>query len=235
MFNKIKKFMLILGLLLIAYTFTNKANAAESDLHSGSHNQGEIIYLAPELDLSIATKEEIKKLEDIGWNLEAETPYLVVKKDTGKIPEINHNHSAATNHNHIESNQVKEPLVINLGELFDKMPESNLNAETSGEFTITPYHYMSYQPIYYPPAHGTKIYKFGDKVHCNRFNGPNTDNKHYAKYKAGALINFYDSDCDRAVRKGYCSLLNDHCNSSSTYHRGWCSEKIGHNTHYHNH
>ncbi|MBM6614974.1 hypothetical protein JTF06_08725 [Desemzia sp. RIT804] len=223
MFNTIRNFILILGLFLLANAFTTKVNAAESDLH----NQEEIIYLAPDLDLSIATEEEIKILEEIGWNLEAEIPYLVVEKETET--------SAESSDKHLETNQGEVLLVIDLGELFDKMPESELNAETSEEFTIIPYHNMPYQPIYSPPAHGTKVYKFGDKVHCNRFNGPKSDNKHYSKFQPKALINFNGSDCDTAVRKGYCKLLNDHCNSSSTYHRGWCSEKIGHNVNYHKH
>jgi len=219
MFNAIRKYILILGIFLLASTFTIKANAAESDVH----NQEEIIYLAPELDLSIATEEEIKILEDIGWNLEAEIPYLIVEKEI------------ETNDKHLETNQAEEPSVIDLGELFDQMNESEINPETSEELTFMPYHNMSYKPIYSPPAHGTKVYKTGDKVHCNRFNGPKSDNKHYSKTKPKALINFNGSDCDIAVRKGYCKLLNDNCNTSSTYHRGWCSEKIAHNINYHKH
>ncbi|AZP05405.1 hypothetical protein [Jeotgalibaca ciconiae] len=34
---------------------------------------GNIIYLAPDLDLSTGTEEQIQTLRDIGWNLDSET------------------------------------------------------------------------------------------------------------------------------------------------------------------
>jgi len=92
MFVKARKLILILGLFLLANTFTNKANAAEEDSHSDLPNQEEIIYLAPELDLSTATEEEIRLLEEIGWNLETEIPYLVVEKENEISTETNDEH-----------------------------------------------------------------------------------------------------------------------------------------------
>lgn len=56
-----------------------------------------------------------------------------------------------------------------------------------------------------------------------------------AKDSVQGLINFRGSDCAISVGLGYCTLVSDKCNTSETYHRGWCSRWLGHNFIYHKH
>lgn len=66
---------------------------------------GNIIYLAPDLDLSTGTEEQIQTLRDIGWNLDAEVPYLVEEKiSSGSVTSL------------AES---PENTYIDIGELFE--------------------------------------------------------------------------------------------------------------------
>lgn len=93
---------------------------------------GNIIYLAPDLDLSTGTEEQIQTLRDIGWNLDAEVPYLVEEKiSSGSVTSL------------AES---PENTYIDIGELFENMGHDDGT-------TIAPAALWDY--IYYPPAHGT--------------------------------------------------------------------------------
>lgn len=74
-------------------------------------------------------------------------------------------------------------------------------------------------------------YKEGDWVHCNRFNGPRSNNKHLQKWKPQAIINFYHSDCDYGALR-YCK---SHKNCNQKYRAAYCSYKQGHSTLYHKH
>lgn len=74
-------------------------------------------------------------------------------------------------------------------------------------------------------------YKTGDWVHCNRFNGPKSDNRHLEKWKPQAVINFYHSDCDYGALR-YCK---SHANCNQKYRAAYCSYKLGHSTKYHKH
>lgn len=63
-------------------------------------------------------------------------------------------------------------------------------------------------------------YRPGDWVHCNRFNGPLTDDIHYDK-KTNlnlALRNFYGSDCEASVKNfGPCvSFMHKFCNQPAS-------------------
>lgn len=74
-------------------------------------------------------------------------------------------------------------------------------------------------------------YSPGDWVHCNRFNGPASNNKHLRKTNPQAYINFVGSDCDRGAIR-YCRSHNS-CNQK--YRAAYCSYKLGHSTKYHKH
>ncbi|WP_353097320.1 hypothetical protein [Tissierella praeacuta] len=75
------------------------------------------------------------------------------------------------------------------------------------------------------PGHGTP-YKVGDQVHCNRFNGPRTDDVHYSKAKdpAKTLRNFEYSDCATCLGSGisFCRK-SDKCNQLGPGSRAACS------------
>lgn len=47
--------------------------------------------------------------------------------------------------------------------------------------------------------------KTGTHVHCNRFNGPNSDHKYWSKFDPRAWKDFYHSDCDYHALKYSCS------------------------------
>lgn len=74
-------------------------------------------------------------------------------------------------------------------------------------------------------------YSPGDWVHCNRFNGPYSNDKHLRKTNPQAYINFYLSDCDYGALR-YC-LSHNNCNQKER--AAYCSYKQGHSTLYHRH
>ena len=74
-------------------------------------------------------------------------------------------------------------------------------------------------------------YSPGDWVHCNRFNGPNTDDVHYPKTHWRAYVNFYHSDCDFGALR-YCK---SHKNCNQKEMAAYCSYMQGHETTYHRH
>lgn len=85
-------------------------------------------------------------------------------------------------------------------------------------------------------------YSSGDTVHCNRFNGPASDNVHYPKSHWRAYVNFVGSDCQKAITgdnkliAGLCAMDytdNPWCNGAGG--AAACSVAIGHNTKYHKH
>ncbi len=84
-------------------------------------------------------------------------------------------------------------------------------------------------------------YSEGDKVHCNRFNGPASDNVHYPKSHWKAYLNFVGSDCQLAITGD--EILGNLCVLDYT-DDPWCngvggpaacSFVIGHSTTYHKH
>jgi len=84
-------------------------------------------------------------------------------------------------------------------------------------------------------------YSKGDWVHCNRFNGPASDNVHYPKSHWRAALNFVGRYCQLAItiNKKYGSLCAlDY--TSNTWCNGYggaaaCSGVIGHSKTYHKH
>lgn len=207
-------FFIILTFFLFVTNNNEIVNA-----HEMNNESEKIVYIAPDLDLASANRSETNQLTQLGWRFDKDIPYFVDNSTTNS-EEIN------------DSDKVyecfKDDQIVNVSSLLDDTVDKteSLNSEVS---------FRSASPgIYSPvPAHESKVYKVGDKVHCNRFNGPKTDNKHYSKDKARAYINFVGSDCSIAVAKGLCRPISDHCNKSTTYHRGWCSVQLGRSINYH--
>jgi hypothetical protein len=108
------------------------------------------------------------------------------------------------------------------------------NSTTGEEYNSEEMNLNQSQYLVTPLTYGKK-YKKGDWVHCNRWNGPHTDDYHYPKTNWKALRNFVGSDCDRALAarclKDYTS--NTWCNGSGG--PAACSGKIGHSKRYHKH
>jgi len=52
---------------------------------------------------------------------------------------------------------------------------------------------------------GEAVY-YGDLVHCNRFNGPNSDHHYWVWYHPTAMIDFANSDCDLDLQRYGCPL-----------------------------
>ncbi|KXZ16562.1 hypothetical protein P4T89_09080 [Bacillus nakamurai] len=244
--------------------------------------KGEIIlkYTAPDVDLSIATEEQLKTLKKIGWKMEdgelvqyrsiseeidtainegylssyedAEKMGLLAmdeedeeNKDTllvdGKETEIKDGqfevigspesveirYDENTTKNVKKSEDGKYRLVIeqDLGEVIDEMDEHSHDSDMEG---MT--HLSTQSSTIGTLGYGDK-YKPGDWVHCNRFNGPHTDDRHLQKWHPQAIINFYHSDCDYGALR-YCK---SHKNCNQKYRAAYCSWKLGHSTKYHRH
>lgn len=206
-------FIILIFLLFVAN------NNETANAHEMNNESEKIVYIAPDLDLDSANPYEKNQLTQMGWRFDKDIPYFVDNSTTN--PE-------ETNDSDKVYECFKDNEIINVSSLLDDTVDTteSLNSEVS---------FRSASPgIYSPvPAHGSKVYRTGDKVHCNRFNGPRSDNKHYSKKSARAYINFIGSDCAVAVSKGLCKALSDHCNTSITYHRGWCSAQLGRSINYH--
>lgn len=102
---------------------------------------------------------------------------------------------------------------VNMGDLFDHMD--------SEQFKIS-----------LRKGYGDKYYS-GDWVHCNRFNGPASDDVHYPKSNPRSWVNFAGSDCDLALIRSTVCWGHSYCNQSGP--AGGCSIKIGHSARYHRH
>lgn len=76
---------------------------------------------------------------------------------------------------------------------------------------------------------GSKYYR-GDWVHCNRFNGPDSDSVHYDKKKnpIKAARNFAGSDCDVALSRSNMCIFSKHCNQNGNRPAD-CSSLVGNN------
>lgn len=231
----------LFSFLLISFGFISGGSLVHAetsdDTSSSEITEMSIRYEAPDMDLSIATDEQRKQLEEIGWNLDTDIPFLISEQEN----EDQSNNQIHENHNEhnvdaVENNP-EDILTVNLSEVFDNHDsqefadeEDIVNNEPS-DSTVSLYA-ITYG-IFKAPAHGTKIYKNGNMVHCNRFNGPKSDGRHLAKTHPQTYINYYKSDCYYGVAKGICKYTGDKCNTSLVYHRGWCSYKQGWSVNYH--
>jgi len=124
-----------------------------------------------------------------------------------------------------ENGEYQVVLEQNLNKIIGDMDEHGESHDESGE------HDIGLAAKVEMPPHGSKVFKYGDPVHCNRFNGPKSNNKHLKKSSPQGLINFYHSDCDYGALK-YCKAHNK-CNQK--YRAAYCSHKQGHYTKYHKH
>ena len=216
---------ILLGLFLsffVSFLLLNGENVYANESEDPS-----FVMIAPDLDLSTVSEEDMATLKSQGWDFTGEVPVLVQTEEELGF-------------------EIADSVVgttVNLSELFEHMDQvDNSTKETHGtEFSVFSLPSMEvggngmYVPIFRAPAHGTKVYRNGDLVHCNRFNGPNSDNKHYKNTSVKAIINFAGSDCAKALARGICKPVNDVCNTSTRYHRAWCSWQIRHKLTYHKH
>ncbi|PEL08323.1 hypothetical protein [Bacillus sp. AFS017336] len=80
---------------------------------------------------------------------------------------------------------------------------------------------------------------YGDRLHCNRFNGPAGNGKYYPNYYPQAAINFIMSDCDYSLGRSKRCLADytsdKYCAASPSSKQGKCSTFIGHYNRFHNH
>lgn len=95
----------------------------------------------------------------------------------------------------------------------EKADEYNKNVELFNRVETKPY--------------GSKYYE-GDDVHCNRFNGPQSDSVHYNWRDIfqldKALKNFRGSDCQVALSAGSnCPSMGEEPFCNSQYEAAWCS------------
>jgi len=223
---RMKKILLgLFSFLFVSFLLFNGEN-----VYADGSEDPSLVMIAPDLDLSTVSEEDMAILKSQGWDFTGEVPVLVqTEEELG-----------------FEIAESVAGTTVNLSDLFERMDEGDNNTQESyntgfGLFSLPSMEVGGsgmYVPIFSAPPHGSKVYRNGDLVHCNRFNGPNSDNKHYSKSAASlakSLKNFYKSDCYYGVARGICSEINDVCNTSTRYHRAWCSWQIGHKLTYHKH
>lgn len=114
----------------------------------------------------------------------------------------------------VDEHSPKILIEEDLFDLFDLMDEKNEEYLAS----------LSEDLDFVGPPYGTK-YSVGDQVHCNRFNGPHTDDIHYSKlaHPIKAATNFNGSDCDVSLQQVTFCRNSDKCNLLGPGSRAACS------------
>lgn len=154
-----------------------------------------------ELDTNLRA-EKVSITEDkIETTLQSTLEKAIYEKDTQSLSKVNQNSKKIL----IEEN------LFELLELMDEKENKYLNiSPASRDFN--------------PPPYGTK-YEIGDHVHCNRFNGPHSDQIHYSKTKnpVKTMINFNGSDCGVSTEQVTFCRKSDNCNQIGSGSRAACS------------
>ncbi|EZH64325.1 hypothetical protein DH09_00995 (plasmid) [Bacillaceae bacterium JMAK1] len=237
---------------------------AEASQTKNGNGEIVIKYTAPDVDLDTATEDDLKLLEEVGWIVDEDGTLTIertldefeldhdhdsdshqvmdtsslsvndsqttlnedgtfnVAADTDEVEVQFGGHQAVTAEKDVAGNYTAV-FEVDLSETLFAMDDMS---DVEGDFTTQ----GTLSPV---PPHGTR-YSPGQMVHCNRFNGPQTDDVHYAHSHWRAYYNFVLSDCDYGVGQGYCSIIsgNDKCNRPT---RAECSLDIGHSRLYHRH
>lgn len=228
------------AVILIQGSVISFANTSSEEVN------GKVVFnLIAEFDPTSANEEVKNELNSQGWILNGSTISRYDHAIGGNIEvdgekteiDLNGNFKVNTNKDEIEvvSNGQKSTLKKNENGEFILMVNENLTD------LIGAMEKPEVKRVTRSAKAGYKTYKTGDKVHCNRFNGPGTDNVHYPKTHAKAYTNFYRSDCYHAVLKIASVKLkcaedygkNPWCNGSGG--PAACSKAIGHSTKYHKH
>lgn len=205
------------------------------------------VIISSKYDTSKLTTQQIQELEKANWKvtedgLNFSAPLTGELLINGEVVQLNSDgtfyvegspESIKIQHDgkNLEVKKNKEGFyvfnyVVDWDSAWDAMDNIHKNDENGTPITINQYY---------------KKYKPGDKVHCNRFNGPLTDDVHYPKTHWRAYVNFAGSDCQLAITSSnpvgkLCALdytSSPWCNGSGG--PAACSKVIGHSTKYHRH
>ncbi|WP_026701717.1 hypothetical protein [Salibacterium aidingense] len=219
--------------------------------------QGELIlkYTAEDMDWDSATKKQKRILKEQGWELENGVPVLTrsvsehlekaeqeygmkienYDQNNGDQGTLQVNGEEKTIHNgtfDVESND--ETIEVKIGE-----EEKEVKKQENGSYEVIVKKSASqmfenmdskHEDMIGTLAYG-ETYSDGDWVHCNRFNGPQSNDKHLRKTNPQAYINFVLSDCDMGAL--FNCITHNTCNQEEM--AAYCSLQIGHETLYHKH
>ncbi|CEF19962.1 Uncharacterized protein SXYL_02592 [Staphylococcus xylosus] len=169
----------------------------------------------------------VQEYKNSDWNITEKGAYRDVNLSEGDVYINRKNHEI--NNRYIVKvdnmkNENRATVVSNNGEktaTFDINANQIIDNMDKGTHTVT------------QEAGYGKKYKKGEWVHCNRINGPQSDNVHYAKSNPKAMVNFAGSDCDKALLRSTKCYGHSYCNIKAK--AAACSSIIGHSTKYHHH
>ncbi|GGK07826.1 hypothetical protein GCM10007063_32910 [Lentibacillus kapialis] len=207
-------------------------------------------YTAEDMDWKSATNKQKEILKEQGWKLENGIPvlYVSVPEELEYNQKHGHDHSHEGHQGTLQVNGVEkdihngtfdvdsnnETIKIMVGEeknevkkqedgTYQVIVEKNLSQmfENMDKKQKEAVGTLGYGDTYYP----------GDWVHCNRFNGPNSDDRHLRKWNPQAYINFYKSDCYHGALM-YCT---DHNSCNINERPAYCSYMQNHSVLYHRH
>ncbi len=231
--------------MLVLSVFTGMIAANGEDVSNESHDDESVgkafIKLKYELDTEKAfTHSEMDELQSLGWTVEEDQIFRLSKVQEAEI----------------EVNGIQTPVNDGLFEV-EGSPDTidirtpagtySVSRNSEGEYILVHeedfYEMMdSMDRVHLSDEHGEisplsygKKYSPGEWVHCNRFNGPLSDDVHYDKAKNPfkAVRNFTGSDCDMALLRWLKCYSHDHCNIEGP--AAACSTHIGHSALYHRH
>ncbi len=229
-----KKFISLLMASVISIYGTVISFAEEPQKNIGKV----VVNLVAEFDPSTIDESAKNLLTAQGWILKGNTISKVENAVGGDI-KVNGNSTKIDINGNFEVNSDKNEI-----EVYYEESKSTLKKNSDGEFVLVVNRDLSEIIESMGPTSTRGYYdkyKTGQTVHCNRFNGPGSDDIHYPKSHVKAYTNFYRSDCYHAslkIASVKLKCLDDYgpnpwCNGTGG--AAACSKAIGHSRKYHKH
>lgn len=232
--QKILKLALVFLILLPigVNTFKNKANAqTQNEIHIKSKQ-----FI--EYPIKNMPEKVVQEYKNSCWNITEKGAYRDVNLSEGDVY-INGKKHEINSHGIVKIDNIKnEKLNISSdGKNENRATVVSNNGEKTATFDINANQIIDNMDkgthtVTQEAGYGKK-YKKGEWVHCNRFNGPQSDNVHYAKSNPKAMVNFAGSDCDKFLLRSTKCYGHSYCNIKAK--AAACSSIIGHSTKYHHH
>lgn len=237
-----RKFSMFLAVALMIMTML-PLNVFASNSNVGSVKTITTTYF----DLNSLPEEAVQMYKSSGWIIDDDYSYRVSKPSKGElwidgeVTSINNDGTFFVNPEKdfidvalekdgdsqrvykSESGKFEVTQVVNLESLMDRMDMADAMQKRFKSANVSML--RAGHKGYYDK------YNVGDWVHCNRFNGPATDDVHYPKTHWRAYVNFVQSDCDIALANSTKCWGWSYCNQSGP--AGGCSIIIGRSSRYH--
>ncbi|WP_251862591.1 hypothetical protein [Clostridium sp. Marseille-Q2269] len=229
---KSKLSLIVISTLFIIGAMPIKTFAMNTN-ESGEKNV--TVYVKQEINLPMNqfSKEFKEVAKEGGWTIEDSGAYRMVELEEGSIMVDGKKMNVGTGVNgktivpkntrtvsfteksnelakdiNLNKNSADEKVVfvVDIMDALDKMDQKHFKAMDYRENMGLLLSRKGYGDKYYP----------GDWVHCNRFNGPNSDDIHYDKIKhpVKTMQNFMGSDCELSLSISNDCIFSNWCNQS---------------------